>query len=78
MPRIALQKDALDRLRDKVLRTRGVAFDMEDDGQVYAMLKYWADEVAGENASVSIVLRKEGRYLVTCSPEFLGSLQQEL
>ncbi len=78
MPRIALQKASLDKLRDKVLRTRGVAFDMEDDGQVYAMLKYWADEVMDEGASVSIVLRKEGRYLVTCSPEFLGALQQEL
>ena len=78
MPRIALQKDSLEQLRDKVLRTRGVAFDMADDGQIYAMLKYWADEMAGEGAEVSIVLRKGPRYLVTCSQEFLQELQQEI
>ncbi len=78
MPRIALQKDVLGQLRDKVLRMRGVAFDMEDDGQVYAMLKYWADEMSEEGAGVSIVLRKEGKYLVTCTREFLQGLQKEL
>jgi hypothetical protein len=78
VPRIALHKDVLDRLRDKVLRARGVAFDMGDDGQIYAMLKYWGDEMAGEGAAVSRVLPKEGRYLVTCTPEFLQALQKEI
>ena len=78
MPRIALQKEILGQLRDKVLRSRGVAFSMDDDGQVYALLKYWAEEMAGEGASVSRVLPKEGRYLVTCTTEFLQALQSEL
>jgi hypothetical protein len=78
VPRIALQKDVLDKLRDRILRVRGVAFDMEDDGQVYAMLKYYADEMSGEGAGVSIVLRKEGKYLVTCTREFLEALQKEI
>jgi len=78
VPRIALQTGVLEQLRDKVLRMRGVAFDMKDDGQVYAMLKYYADEIGGEGAGVSIVLRKEGRYLVTCTKEFLETLQSEL
>jgi hypothetical protein len=79
VPRIALQRDVLDRLRDKVLRSRGVAFNMDDDGQVYAMLKYWAEEMGGAGASVTIVMpREKGRYLVTCSSEFLQSLQKEV
>jgi hypothetical protein len=78
VPRIALQKDILEQLRDKVLRSRGVAFDMGDDGQVYAMLKYMADEMIGGEAGVSVVLRKGKKYLVTCTTEFLGALQKEL
>ena len=78
MPRIALQRDSLDSLRDTVLRTRGVAFDMDDDGQIYAMLKYWAEEVAEGSAEVSIVLRKGPRYLVTCNQEFLQELQKAI
>ncbi len=78
MPRIALQKSVLEQLRDKVLRARGVAFDMEDDGQVYAMLKYFADEIGRAAAGVSVELPKEAGSLVTSTKEFLQTLQSEL